>query len=182
MFKSLLKSLAVVLADRRIPYMVMGGQAVLLYGEPRMTRDIDVTIGLGVEKQEDVRQLMVGLGLKPLADAAFTARSMVFPCEETSSGIRVDIIFSWSIYEGEAIRRARAVELDGTTVHFASPEDVILQKVIAGRPRDEDDVRGILAKIPTLDRGYIRRWLGEFSASLGEPYLDRFSEWDNRGR
>jgi len=29
--------------------MVIGGQAVLLYGEPRLTRDIDITLGIGVE-------------------------------------------------------------------------------------------------------------------------------------
>ncbi len=30
-----------------IPYMVIGEQAVLLYGEPHLTKDIDITVGIG---------------------------------------------------------------------------------------------------------------------------------------
>ncbi len=177
MFKPLLKSLAAALAARDIPYMVMGGQAVLLYGEPRMTRDIDITVGVGVERQGEVRRLVADLGLTPLADEAFTLRSMVLPSEEAASGIRVDFVFSWSAYEQEAIERGRQVDLEGTAVRFTSPEDLILQKVIAGRPRDEEDVKGVFAKNPGLDVDYVRRWLKEFSASLKEPYVDRFESW-----
>ncbi len=180
MFKALLKKLAQALSAQGIPYMVMGGQAVLLYGEPRMTRDIDLTLGLGVDRQGDVRQLASGLGLTPLADEAFTRRSFVFPCEEKATGIRVDFVFSWSAYERQAIARARAVDLEGAAVQFASPEDLILQKVIAGRPRDEEDVRAVLAKNPDLNLDYVRRWLGEFSSSLGEPFAERFEKWLHR--
>ena len=49
MFEKLLKRLAAALESEKIPYMIIGGQAVLLYGEPRLTRDIDVTLGLGTE-------------------------------------------------------------------------------------------------------------------------------------
>ena len=180
MFKKLLKSLAKALAAQQIPYMVMGGQAVLLYGEPRMTKDIDVTLGLGVDGQNLIRNLAAGLGLTPLADASFTSRTMVFPCVDEKSGIRVDFIFSWSAYEREALGRTRTVDLEGVPIRFASPEDLILQKVIAGRPRDEEDIRGVLAKNPDCDRAYIRRWLREFTDSLGEPFVERFEQWDKR--
>ena len=53
MFNSLLKAIAQSLDRRGIPYMVIGGQAVLLYGEPRQTRDIDVTMGIGPERVTD---------------------------------------------------------------------------------------------------------------------------------
>jgi hypothetical protein len=29
--------------------MVIGGQAVLLYGEPRLTKDIDIALGIGID-------------------------------------------------------------------------------------------------------------------------------------
>ena len=48
MFERLLKKIAIQLKKGAIPYMVIGGQAVLLYGEPRLTRDIDITLGMGV--------------------------------------------------------------------------------------------------------------------------------------
>jgi len=35
--------------------MVIGGQAVLLYGEPRLTKDIDITLGKGIESLEKIK-------------------------------------------------------------------------------------------------------------------------------
>ena len=49
MFLKLLAKIANELRKLRIPYMVVGGQAVLLYGEPRLTKDIDITLGVGVD-------------------------------------------------------------------------------------------------------------------------------------
>jgi hypothetical protein len=46
MFTQLLERIAHGLDERQIPYMVIGGQAVLIYGEPRLTRDIDITVGV----------------------------------------------------------------------------------------------------------------------------------------
>ncbi len=46
MFTTLLATIATALDQASIPYMVIGGQAVLLYGEPRLTEDIDITLGL----------------------------------------------------------------------------------------------------------------------------------------
>jgi hypothetical protein len=47
--------------------------------------------------------------------------------------------------------------------------------MIAGRPRDFEDVTSVLRKNATVDLPYIRRWLGDFTTALGEPLLDRFN-------
>ena len=49
MFQTLLRKIAEALRPVDISYMIIGGQAVLLYGEPRLTKDIDVTLSVGVE-------------------------------------------------------------------------------------------------------------------------------------
>ena len=64
------------------------------------------------------------------------------------SSIRIDFILSESGYELEALSRARVVKTGGAGVRFAAPEDLIVHKIIAGRPRDLDDVRAVLAKNP----------------------------------
>lgn len=46
MFEQLLKKIAQALDKGGIPYMIIGGQAVLLYGEPRLTRDIDIILAI----------------------------------------------------------------------------------------------------------------------------------------
>ena len=47
MFKELITKIGDALNKKSIPYMIIGGQAVLIYGEPRLTRDIDITLGIG---------------------------------------------------------------------------------------------------------------------------------------
>src|SRR5438094_1778890 len=54
MFIRLLEAIGLGLEERQIPYMIIGGQAVLIYGEPRLTRDIDVTLGVGPERLADI--------------------------------------------------------------------------------------------------------------------------------
>jgi len=46
--------------------MVIGGQAVLLYGEPSLTRDIDITLGIGVNELNKVKRVVSAIGLKIL--------------------------------------------------------------------------------------------------------------------
>jgi hypothetical protein len=65
----------------------------------------------------------------------------------------------------------------GQNIAFASPEDLIIHKIFAGRPRDFEDVRMILMKNPNLDILYIRKWLKEFDqSSETEEFLKNFEE------
>ena len=50
MIEELIKKIAQCLDQDEIPYMIIGGQAVLLYGTPRLTRDIDITLGIDTDK------------------------------------------------------------------------------------------------------------------------------------
>ncbi|MFN4111315.1 MAG: hypothetical protein ACK4G1_03510, partial [Ignavibacteria bacterium] len=125
MFESLLKKIARQLKKYKLPYMVIGGQAVLLYGEPRLTKDIDITLGVGIEKLKELISLSQNLDLKILVDKPddFVKRTMVLPLEDEKSGIRIDFIFSFSVYEKLAIERAVEIKFGRTPVKFASLED-----------------------------------------------------------
>ena len=177
MFQTLLKKIANAFQAHNIPYMIIGGQAVLLYGEPRLTKDIDVTLGVGVDNLNDIQSVAEFLQLKSLtADTEeFVKETMVMPVVEESSGIRVDFIFSFSPYERHAIERANDILIEGTPVKFATLEDVIIQKIIAGRARDKEDAKSILLKNPYYDGKYIRYWLGEFDKALDENYSGLFN-------
>ena len=178
MFQRLLEELSRGLAGASIPYMVIGGQAVLLYGEPRLTRDIDVTLGVGVEKLPDIILLASGLGWKILSDSPepFVKETMVLPCLDEKSGIRVDFIFSFSEYERQAMKRVKQVKIGQTSVRFASVEDLLIHKIVAGRPRDLEDVRTVILKNQNSDLSYIEKWLDVFEQSLSQPFLKRFRD------
>ena len=176
MFENLLKSIALQLKKASIPYMVIGGQAVLLYGEPRLTRDIDVTMGMGVDGLDKVKQITQFVGLRSLIqnEKEFVERNMVLPTIDKKSAIRVDFIFSFSPYERQAIERARNIKLGRSLVKFASLEDVVIHKVIAGRARDLEDVKSILLKNQNYRSVYIKKWLKEFDKSLGGKFQKVF--------
>ena len=178
MFYEQLEKLALSLKKRDIDYMLIGGQAVLLYGEPRLTKDIDVTIGLGPENISVVLEIVNELGLKVLVDSPgeFVVRTMVLPCMEPVTGIRIEFIFSISSYEKQALKRVKHVPIGKANVHFVSIEDLIIHKIIAGRPRDIEDVKAVINKNKNLDAKYIRKWLGQFDETLSQSYLTSFEE------
>ena len=105
MFEELLKKLARALDLAAVPYMVFGGQAVLLYGEPRLTRDIDITLDTPPDRCGDVLAMVAQLGLHVLVEDAekFVRETLVLPAMDVPSGIRIDFVFTLSEYERGAI-------------------------------------------------------------------------------
>lgn len=175
-FQELLERLAVALDRHRIPYMVIGGQAVLLYGAARFSQDIDMTLGLEPTEIARLAKSLKDIGCRSLVPdpEAFVSKTCVWPCQDDATGLRLDFIFSFSAYEKDALKRVKRVRIGNADVSFASVEDLIIHKMVAGRPRDIEDVRGILRRKPALDDEYLRRWLAEFQKGLDQPVADRF--------
>jgi hypothetical protein len=167
MFEQLISRIAGELRKAGIPYMIIGGQAVLLHGLPRMTKDIDITLGVDTRDLDKVVKSIAAIRLQIIPEhfESFVEKTFVLPARHAESGIRVDFIFSFIPYEKQAIGRAKTVLLMGEPVMFASVEDVIIHKCFSGRPRDLEDARSIIIKNPDFDRAYVRRWLKELEIS-----------------
>lgn len=177
MFEELLTKLGKTLKRYHIPYMIIGGQAVLLYGDPRLTKDIDITLGTGTEALDELLKVIKEIPLQPIPENIidFVNRTMVLPAIHKETGIRVDFIFSFTPYEHQAIERAVKVSIGNEEIAFASPEDLVIHKIFSGRPRDLEDVKGVLLKNSRIDINYIEKWLREFDCALqGENFLDKF--------
>ncbi len=176
MFQALLAKLARALDGAGIPYMVIGGQAVLVHGEPRLTRDIDVTLGVDNSAFARVLALGEGIGLSPAVRDVerFVRQTNVLPLSDGSASIRVDLIFSFTPYEAQAIGRAISLQVLDTSVRFATAEDLIVHKLVAGRPRDLEDVHGIISHQKQLDETYLSRWLPTFREVVERDLLEEF--------
>ena len=161
------------LAAAGIPYMIIGGQAVLPYGEPRLTRGIDITLGLGVDRWRQIVNLAGRLHLDLLTKtpAVFVQETYVLPAVEPKSGVRIDFIFSHTAYERRAIKRANRVKIEDGRIRFAAVEDIIVHKIVAGRARDIDDVKNIVVKNPRFDCRYVKRWLRKFESLSDQKNL-----------
>jgi hypothetical protein len=177
--EELIQEIAQGLDKEKILYMIIGGQAVLLYGTPRLTRYIDITLGVDTDQFPRIESMCRELGLKVLPEnpEEFARETRVLPAEELESRIRVDFIFSFTPYEAQAIKRAKQVLMGDYPVKFASCEDVIIHKMIAARAIDVEDVKNILIKAEnSADLEYIKGWLSEF-AKIPEHkgILERFN-------
>jgi hypothetical protein len=168
--------LARLLQSLPVPYRVIDGQAVLRHGQPRMTRDIDLTVAVAPIDAQKVMDALGSEGLRPMVDnpQEFVLRTHVLPCQSSRSHLRLDPSFTDSPYELRAIERGVDVVVDGVAVRFASAEDLVIHKIIAGRPVDHQEVSGVLLKNPHIDAAYVRHWLAQFARALERPLVEDF--------
>ena len=155
------------------PFMVVGGLAVQVWGRIRATQDVDISVAVHPEERE--RLVMVArkrFRLIPDNPETFIARTNVLPVE-TKSGVPVDLICAWTDMERQALSRVRDVEVEsGFSMRVAAPEDLLLMKFISERPRDREDVEGILIRSgDEMDHAYVRKWLKVFAETLHQPLL-----------
>lgn len=173
-FGPLLARLARALRAHDVPFMLIGGHAVLLHGEPRLTLDVDVTLGVSPESLGTVLAACEAMAVDPLPVSVedFVRETYVLPVADPATNVRVDLIFSTTPFEAAAIERAIEVEVAGERVPFATAEDLIIHKLFAGRPRDLEDVEGIVSrKGREIDWDYLATWAEEFAAVPGREEL-----------
>jgi len=140
-----LKDIAQLFKKSNIPYMVMGGQAIVVYGRPRFTQDIDITVALTPEESDPLLNA-VGEVFRVLPEDVkkFIRETWVLPLEHIETKVKVDIVFSITPFEREAIGRAREILIDDVSVEYIAPVHLVVQKIIAGRTRDLEDAMGVL--------------------------------------
>lgn len=174
------------LSARGIPYAIIGGIAVQRWGQPRLTRDVDLTILLRPGSEEATLREIVAVFPARIENAvAFALEHRVLPVE-VPGGSEADISLGLPGYEEHVIARAVAYDLgDGRDVRLCSAEDLIVHKALAGRPQDVLDIEGIVARQgPALDIAHVRRWLEGLARLADDPEVTaRFERaWAARTR
>jgi hypothetical protein len=140
-------------------HLFIGGLAVMASGEPRMTRDIDLIIFVPREALPGFLAKASRNGFKTGGRKNLTDVLERGSCTIIRGSVAIDLILASTDLEDSAWRRRRRRKIFGRMVFVPSPEDMILLKIIPGRPRDIEDVRNIVASTGNkLDRAYIRKW------------------------
>jgi Nucleotidyl transferase of unknown function (DUF2204) len=163
-----------------LDWYVFGAQAVLVYGRPRLTADLDVTVAAELETVPELVSHLgaAGLRLLPQATEDFIRRTRVLPLIHQATGMPVDVVLAGPGLELEFMANARELSMGGVRVPVISPEDLIVTKILAGRSKDLEDVDGILrGQLPDLDLDRSRRYLALLQEALARddlvPELDR---------
>jgi hypothetical protein len=129
------------------PWMVIGGVAMIAHGIPRATIDVDATVsGVGL----NLDTLLSTLGrhgiVSRIPDAgAFARQHQVVLVEHSDSKVPVDISLARLPFEDEAIGHRVTAEFAGTRLPLPRPEDLLIYKLVAARPRDLDDAERLPA-------------------------------------
>ena len=174
-YPNLLKTAALAqraLSDTGIDSMVIGGLAVAIWGEPRVTRDVDLKVLLGRDRAEELLKALPN-GFRCLADQPEESlRRVGFLFVQDAAGIRVDFLLAETGFDAEALGRKRLIEMTAETIAVCTPEDLIIYKMISTRSRDHDDVLGVIRRQQDkLDDDYITSWLSQFEQALDDSTL-----------
>jgi hypothetical protein len=163
-------------------WYVFGAQAVMAYGVPRLSADVDVTLRLSPDEPERFARDMAAAGFSlRVSDPDFVRRTRVMPFVHDTTAMPLDIVLAGSGLEDEFIERARETDVGGTVVPLIAPDDLIIAKILAGRPKDVEDARNLWrVRGPELDDGRIRRLLALLEEALGQS--DLVSSFENAVR
>jgi hypothetical protein len=172
--ESAIKALLAWFRAEHIKGMIIGGVAASLLGRPRATRDVDALVWL--DDLDDWGYLVSSSkthGFEPRIEdpVGFAQRSRVLLLRHTSSEIDIDVAIGALPFEEEAVTHAVDAKLGALRVRIPRPEDLVIMKAIAHRPRDAADIEAVLEAHPNIDRPRIRVYVEEFAKLLDQPDL-----------
>ena len=153
-------------------FCIIGGIALLRWGRPRFTRDVDVSLLTGFGREDGFITPLIEYGYRPrIPDAADFARRNRVLLLESSLGVPLDIALAALPYEFLAVERSTLFEFEpGCALRTCSAEDLMVQKLFANRQIDLVDVGSIAGRrCGLLDWDYIETQLGPLAELKEDP-------------
>ena len=148
----------------KVDFLVIGGMAISVWGNIRLTEDLDLII------------FVPRTGITPLLG---NAKKMGFSFDEEKTlknaknigvfkifygNYHLDFLIASTKLESESLKRKINVEIYGKAAFVPSKEDLLLLKVIPGRPKDIIDAESIgIKQKGKLDEKYLIEWAQELS-------------------
>jgi hypothetical protein len=157
------------------PACLIGGLAVQRWGEPRMTQDADLTVLAPFGTEEAVIDALLRRFAARMPAARQHALEYRVLLLTASNGVSLDISLAALPFEEEVLRRAsRWREVDKVWLVTCSAEDLVIYKLVAGRPGDIQDIIGIVRRQGIrLEIERIRHWGTQFAELKEDPDLLR---------
>ena len=153
--------------------VVIGGIAVGFLGKPRFTEDVDAMFLLSTNDIPKFLEAANEEKIQPRTSnaAEFARKNRVLLLRHVPSNINIDISLGILPFEEEMVARGSIQKLTALSVRLPTPEDLIVMKAVAHRPKDLEDIRTIIDKNPKLDIDRIKHWTKSFADVLEIPSL-----------
>ncbi|MGH8634427.1 MAG: nucleotidyl transferase AbiEii/AbiGii toxin family protein [Burkholderiales bacterium] len=131
-------------ADER--FCFIGGIALQRWGEPRLTRDVDLTLlcPYGAEERA-VDRLLASFATRIPEARAFALQHRVVLLS-SESGVPIDVALGGIPFEERCVARASEFDFGEARLLTCSAEDLVVLKAFAGRERDWADVESVVIR------------------------------------
>jgi len=154
--------------------VVIGGIAASILGEARYTEDLDAMFLLSVKDVSQFLEAAKQEGIESRINDAegFAKKNRILLLRHMITNTNIDISLGILTFEEEVVERSVLHEFDeALQIRLPSPEDLIIMKAIAHRPKDYGDIRTLVIKYQDLDYKRIERWVKDFAEVLETPNL-----------
>ncbi len=143
---------------------------MLHWGEPRLTRDADISIFTGIGDEANYVDALLHNFASRLEDSRVFALQNRILLLRATNGIPLDVSLGALPFEERAVLDAALEEVvDGVSLRLCSASALIVYKVFAGRPQHRKDDEGVNAKSRVhIDWKWVRHELAELLEFKGE--------------
>ncbi len=175
-FRATIEAIQRLLAKFDNRGVIIGGIAVGFLGRPRLTEDVDAMFLLSTHDIPKFLEAAKTENIQPRIPNAeeFARKNRVLLLQHSPTETNIDISLGILPFEEEMVERGIVQSTSTLSVRLPTPEDLIIMKAIAHRPKDLEDIRTIVDKNPTLDIARIEQWVKSFAEVLEMPSL-----WDD---
>ncbi len=146
-------------------FFFVGGIALQIWGEPRLTTDIDCTIFTNLRNEDEQIRNLITRFKSRFADeitALEHARTRRVLLLKVDSGTEIDILLSGLADISTELQRSTYQPFTPEiSLRVCSAENLIAYKTVAGRLKDFADIESVIIKQERLDWDYIDEWLAQ---------------------
>jgi hypothetical protein len=152
---------------------VIGGIAVQRWSEPRLTRDVDLTLLAGFGGEGDFIDRLLAAYQGRIENAGAFARRHRVVLLRTTGGVGIDVSLGGLPFEESMVSRATVFSFGpGLDIRTCSAEDLIVLKLFASRPLDIRDAEGVVIRHgDQLDWRYVEEQLRPLAEVKQEPEI-----------
>ncbi|HEV8324995.1 MAG TPA: nucleotidyl transferase AbiEii/AbiGii toxin family protein [Myxococcota bacterium] len=154
-------------------FAIVGAVARNAWAPPRATTDLDLALAATTEATAAAEAALVALGYRCVrrnqTDSADDLPDLLIFRRDDPDLRQVDLLIAKTPFEEQVLRRAALFPIGNRPIPVATAEDLLVYKLLAGRPRDWEDVRAIVRTRAragaTLDWAHVEHWCAFWGVS-----------------
>lgn len=139
-----LQAATTALARARIPHAFIGAMGRLAWGRPRSTADLDIQVAVDIDGWSRCVRALEAAGFPLEQEYGEEGPPPDNARFRHADGFRIDVMTAKTSFQAQVVQRAIVCRVAGVDAPVETPEDLVLYKLIAARPKDLDDIEDVL--------------------------------------